>query len=320
MSFDAKDRHLLFLLEQNSRASLTRLAGGLRLSREAVNYRIKKLQDAGIIKSFIVETSFSRLGLATHSAYLKLSNLSASDYSDFLAKLSENRQIIWLASLGGRFDLTIETSASDIPEADSFFSGLLNEHAAYVRNCIIVPRVFEHAFGRKYLWPEKAPAEKKQNARPSGVFRPDALDVKILSALSSEARLPVTELGRRVGEAPSTVSYRLKQLEREGVIDGYSVFTQTEALGYSRFKSLITVREFSREGERKILAFCRTHPNVYYINKTLGSWNFEIEVDVQTPMEYQQFLLDFRSRFDSTIQEIESLSIFKEHVFKFWPY
>lgn len=33
----------------------------------------------------------------------------------------------------------------------------------------------------------------------------------------------------------------------------------------------------------------------------------------------QQFLMDFRSRFGTIVQDVETLSIFEEHKFTYWP-
>ena len=54
---------------------------------------------------------------------------------------------------------------------------------------------------------------------------------KLLSALQENARLSYAELGRRIGLSPAATAERLKRLEEAGVITGYRVEIDREALG-----------------------------------------------------------------------------------------
>ncbi|MEM8588215.1 MAG: Lrp/AsnC family transcriptional regulator [Pseudomonadota bacterium] len=60
----------------------------------------------------------------------------------------------------------------------------------------------------------------------------DAIDLALLQALSSEARLSIAALARRVGLSAPSVSERLKRLEEMGVIEGYVAQINPRALGY----------------------------------------------------------------------------------------
>jgi Lrp/AsnC family leucine-responsive transcriptional regulator len=54
---------------------------------------------------------------------------------------------------------------------------------------------------------------------------------KLLSVLQGNARLSYAELGRRIGLSPAATAERLKRLEDAGVITGYRVDIDREALG-----------------------------------------------------------------------------------------
>ncbi|WP_274630660.1 Lrp/AsnC family transcriptional regulator [Arvimicrobium flavum] len=59
----------------------------------------------------------------------------------------------------------------------------------------------------------------------------DAVDARILQALSQNARTSVADLARAVGLSAPSVSERLKRLEENGVIEGYAVRINARALG-----------------------------------------------------------------------------------------
>jgi Lrp/AsnC family leucine-responsive transcriptional regulator len=59
----------------------------------------------------------------------------------------------------------------------------------------------------------------------------DPVDAKILRALARDARTSTAELSRTIGLSAPSVSERVKRLEENGVIEGYSVKINAAALG-----------------------------------------------------------------------------------------
>lgn len=59
----------------------------------------------------------------------------------------------------------------------------------------------------------------------------DKVDRKILQFLQGNGRMSMTELAERVGMSVSPVTERVRRLEREGVIAGYSARLNPQALG-----------------------------------------------------------------------------------------
>jgi len=54
---------------------------------------------------------------------------------------------------------------------------------------------------------------------------------KLLDELQTNSRLSLAELGRRVGLSPTAAAERLKQMEEVGILRGYAVEIDREALG-----------------------------------------------------------------------------------------
>ncbi len=57
-------------------------------------------------------------------------------------------------------------------------------------------------------------------------------DVKILQALLEDARFSSRQIAKKVGVSVGTVLSRIKKMEDEGLIRGYSVLMNHEKLGY----------------------------------------------------------------------------------------
>lgn len=59
----------------------------------------------------------------------------------------------------------------------------------------------------------------------------DALYLKILAELQQNARMPIVEIGKRVGLSAPAVAERIKRLEDEGYIKGYQTVIDYDKLG-----------------------------------------------------------------------------------------
>jgi len=60
----------------------------------------------------------------------------------------------------------------------------------------------------------------------------DETDFKILDALLDDARLSSRQIADQVGVSVGTVLSRIKRMENEGIIKGYSAIVDHERLGY----------------------------------------------------------------------------------------
>lgn len=61
----------------------------------------------------------------------------------------------------------------------------------------------------------------------------DEKDRKIIAALRENAKMPIRKISKRVHITESAIRKRVKRLEREGVIEGYTVVANPSKLGYS---------------------------------------------------------------------------------------
>jgi len=62
--------------------------------------------------------------------------------------------------------------------------------------------------------------------------RLDEVDKAILKELISNARLSFREIAKRVGVSTATVANKVRKMEEEGVIRGYTALVDLEKLGY----------------------------------------------------------------------------------------
>ena len=81
---DTVDKKILSLLTNNARIEYAFLAKKLKLSANAIKYRIKRLEQSGIIKGYTVSFDFHKLGVEAYVLQLKWGSLTDSKLKEFL--------------------------------------------------------------------------------------------------------------------------------------------------------------------------------------------------------------------------------------------
>ncbi|MCS7131284.1 MAG: Lrp/AsnC family transcriptional regulator, partial [Hadesarchaea archaeon] len=61
----------------------------------------------------------------------------------------------------------------------------------------------------------------------------DGKDLEIIKALQADARTPFLEIAKRLRMSESAVRKRVRKLEREGVIEKYTIVVDPSKLGYN---------------------------------------------------------------------------------------
>src|SRR5689334_13884956 len=65
---------------------------------------------------------------------------------------------------------------------------------------------------------------------PAGLL--DELGRNLLAVLQKDARMSYAELGRQIGLSPAATAERMRRLEEAGIIRGYRLDVDREALGF----------------------------------------------------------------------------------------
>jgi Lrp/AsnC family transcriptional regulator, leucine-responsive regulatory protein len=97
----------------------------------------------------------------------------------------------------------------------------------------------------------------------------DALDLEILSNLQSNARISNAEIGRRIGLAPSAVLERIRRLERDGVVQGYTTRLRPTAFGRGTL-AFVFVQAESRPFDVSVARRLAELPEVLEVHEIAG--------------------------------------------------
>lgn len=122
-------------------------------------------------------------------------------------------------------------------------------------------------------------------------FELDAHDRKILALLQENARITLSEIGRRIHLTSPAVGERVKRLEEAGVIEGYGARVNLRALGYS-FEAFINV---TVESHAALDAWASARPEVLALHATTGSHCALLRIAATAPEHLQELLASLGS-------------------------
>lgn len=322
LKLDLKDRKLLYELDLDSRQSAHQLAKKIGLSKDTIIYRMKKLQEAGIIKQFHTVIDVGKLNFISFRLYLKLQNTTPEKEAEIIEYLKAQPAVAWLVSIDGEYDLGIWILTKNITEMNSFWKELLQKYRDNIeeRQLTIFTKV--SYFPRTYLLDKKLnDLEYVFISEPSSTDRAglDEMDLAILQLLAPQARIPVIEIAQKLKLTAKTVAARIRLLEKKKVIVGHRTVFDLEKLGYLYYKVHFNIHHTTPQKERQFQQYIKQHPNIVYDNEVLGGDDLEIEVQVPSPQEFRAICNEIKREFADIISGYKYMLFYQEHKFVFFP-
>jgi Lrp/AsnC family leucine-responsive transcriptional regulator len=114
----------------------------------------------------------------------------------------------------------------------------------------------------------------------------DEYSRNLLDALQEDSRLSYADLGRRVGLSPSATAERMRRMEEDGIIRGYTIDIDREALGLP----ILAYIRMTCEGQRyqPFLKFVHTLAEVRECHHVTGGEAFFLQVTTASIAELER--------------------------------
>ncbi|MEL6405063.1 MAG: Lrp/AsnC family transcriptional regulator [Chloroflexota bacterium] len=136
----------------------------------------------------------------------------------------------------------------------------------------------------------------------------DSTDWAILRELQDDARMSFAEIGRRVSLSSPAVKERISKLEDAGVIAGYRVDINLEAIGYP-VQAFVRLQNSSSHYEDTVLSIARDVPEVIECHHISGDDCYMIRIAAQSIGHLEEVASKFREFTSTTTTFIVSSPI-----------
>jgi len=279
---DLKDRKILYQLDLNCRQSNNQIGRKVGLSKEVVNYRIKRMQRLGIIRCFWTAINSLKLGYYAFRIYINFLDVSPEIKNEII-KYFKNYKNVWtLQTARGPVDLSAVLWADDIYNFNQFWNKTLDSYGNYFEKYAVSILTQVNCLKRTYLISDGYNKEDRDFYTINCIGQPsniDKLDYHLLNEIANNARISLIELSKKLNSSSQTINYRIKNLIKKGIILAFRVDVDISKLGLQN--SMIDIYLKDHTKGKKIEEYLKGNPYVENIMDMTIGWcdlNFELLV------------------------------------------
>ncbi len=296
---DKKDKKILTELIINSRIPINRLAKKVGISREVATYRLNKLIKDKIILGFYPIIDTECLGFSRYTCFFQLKGISHEKEKEFIKYLINHDFVTYVGPVIGKWNIVFDILVKGRQDLEKSVKEITNKIPNNIESYIIVP-----TSAKQEMFPTKLLGIKKeiQYKEYGEKIKLDKTDLKILQLLSSNSRIEYKEISEKLNLTGNAIKYRIKNLEKTGIIKGYTISLDIRKLGYELYNIQLKLTNNRKESELK--KFLKENLKVIFFYKYLGheNWDIDIGIIAQNSLELRDFILRLRKNFGDILK------------------
>jgi Lrp/AsnC family transcriptional regulator, leucine-responsive regulatory protein len=125
----------------------------------------------------------------------------------------------------------------------------------------------------------------------------DAIDDAIIDQLQRDGRIANNHLADRIGLSPSPCLRRVRQLETDGVIVGYTALIDRESIGCAYEPIVwVTLKEVTRTSMSAFETAVQPIPEVVEVLRMMGQPDYMLRIVTTTPATFEVLYIDHLAR------------------------
>jgi DNA-binding Lrp family transcriptional regulator len=279
MKLTSIQAQIISALQLRADEPISKLRKKLGLRDHTVRYAIDRAIAQDLIERRYFLNLF-RLGYQQHEVFFSLSSEKRHEREQLIKDLVATTCISWIGKLGGDYQYGINICVRHPSELLDLFEKLSARYGKIFLEKSFVQLLSLHYFGNRYISakPQKSVPLSYKISREAVTI--DETDHKILAGLTRGPIESIHHLARSLGIPQSTVDYRIKSLRTSGVIVGSYYSLRTHKIAMLSFLCLICSKGISSSLEDKVLGFCMKNTAVITSIRTLGSWDYQLVINV----------------------------------------
>jgi len=303
VKIDLKDRKILYELDLNCRQSNTQIGKKVGLKRDVVAYRIKRMQEEGIIKNYFTVIDSYRLGYNVFRIYFTFQYATPEIKNKIIDYLANYKHTWVLASMIGKYDLSSVLWIKDINDFYTYWQNIIGKFGDYFAEKNFSIYVKSYSYKKSYLLLEEYKKSDRLNYEITGgkeSIKLDDLDYQLLSELAENARVSVVDLTKKLDCSSQTVTYRIKNLVKQGVIQAFRLGIDLSKLGMQHYKVNLHLKEQSIR--QNIINYIQKNPNLTFIGISAGFADLELEFDLENSVKLNEIIENIDTKFSGSIR------------------
>jgi DNA-binding Lrp family transcriptional regulator len=295
-------------LRANAPMSLLRKESGLR--EHTIRYALRALIDRKVLAP-LPFINLHRLGLTVYSLFFTVGGEKRGAHDSLIRSLIAAPQILWVGEFGGEYQYGVGVATKRLGDLTSFLDAISKKHGAIFHDKAVSVQISSTIYPRRYLTTRKITSQPItvtfDKREPTSI---DKTDEKILSALTTYGALSHRQMALKINVPLSTVELRIRRLREQGVIAGDIYSVDASKFDMESFKLLVYTKGLDSALTGRLHEYCRSNPHITTLIDYLGSWGYEINVEVRRPEELSRIIQQIYEHFGNSIHTIKTLTKF----------
>jgi len=318
---DKKDRKILQALFSNGRIPISQIAKRVALSKEVVGYRLKRMEETGILIGHNTIISVKKLGWEMAIVSFRLRNIDIEKEKKIIEHLKKHPHVAWVVKCIGNYDIVTKMFVQNMTKLQNIVKIIEEMFYLYIDDYKIDILLKEQAVPLSFLYDTKDKTSLYTLSQDTEQVPINKLDLQILKNIATNARMTIGDLASRVAVSRDVVSYHIKALEKNKIILKYrpSTWVDVQKMGYSWYILRLKVGKLSSSLEQSLTSFLLNYLYVTYFYKTMGNNDLQIELRLPNTIELNTFLMEIRSILKEVLKQFELLLILEEHKYTYFP-
>ena len=317
------DKKLLFMYAENARSKLKDLARQLKKSPQRLKYTLKVMEEEKLISCPHTIIDYSYFGQILFRVYFKGSYTGAKDKKEIIEKLRSNIYVVSIYELQGEFDLVMEIEAPNPSRFNKELKKIVTEFSSLNKYKVIL-NVVTHLYPRMYL----LEGQSLENiSYPSEVIvggdrvieQFEERELRLIGGLLKKPQMRMTNLAKYSGINIKTASSLLKGLQKRKVIRGFKYTLDYESICISKFRIFLSLHNLSVEKEAELLEYFKQTGEITKLNKTVGDWDMEIDLESFNKFRIRQITQQMREEFKDLIENFNLMEFYETHHKSYLP-
>jgi DNA-binding Lrp family transcriptional regulator len=304
-----KEKAVIYAVQLQAESPVSRIRKITGYRDHTIRYFMQRALEHGVMRRrcFI---NLNVLGYTQYQIYFSLSSKEKGSRAGVIQTLIGSERVSWLGELGGEYQYGVNLCAKSIGQVWEFLDQLSARFGSIFFEKVLALRISLSYFGNKYLSTKKRPVKSLSYGVAQQTVALDEVDHKILCLLTRGGYDSWRHMARMLAMPQTTLDYRLKKLQQSGVVVGHYYEVPPSKIGMQSFILLVCVKGISREFKDAFYKFCEAHINVVVLIHSIGSWDFEVVVDVEEAQRITVVTQEIYDRFGASLNWIKILPSF----------
>jgi Lrp/AsnC family leucine-responsive transcriptional regulator len=314
---DLFDKKILFELDINSRSTASKIAKKLQLPKETVNYRIKRLEKNGWINRLYTIFNASLFGYSYYRVLIKFDKITTSIETEIIDYITSDPTCANLRILEGQYDLVFLTIQKNPGGLKAFLQCFFNTYGKYVQEKNVLMMMKTYKLNQKFLHEGKT-IKKIFSHVDTKDYTLDNIDLGIMKAISTNARIKLSEIGNKLKLDSRLIEYHIRKMEHTGIIVAYTTDLNLVKLNRELIKVDIALKDPAFIP--RILDFFDKTNTCIFAHELLGKYDLSVELYVKNDEMLKSILEKFKEKFLENYVYYDVSHVYKEYVINWSPF